>query len=69
MFMLITDNFIQGVHFTVRKQVNQQRDTYASYLGYFDIINESKARITFTIVNFTEKLVQPCKPTPEKIED
>uniref|UniRef100_T1KVQ3 Splicing factor 3B subunit 5 n=1 Tax=Tetranychus urticae TaxID=32264 RepID=T1KVQ3_TETUR len=53
--------------------VNQHRDTYASYLGHFDIINyfaiaenESKARITF---NLTEKLVQPCGPPPEKIED
>merc|ERR1711976_78990 len=49
---------------------NQHRDTYASYMGHFDMMNyfaiaenESKARIRF---NFLEKMIQPCGPPPEK---
>ncbi|XP_068209351.1 splicing factor 3B subunit 5 isoform X1 [Palaemon carinicauda] len=53
--------------------VNQQRDTYASYMGHFDMLNmialaenETKARVRF---NMMEKMVQPCGPPPEKNED
>merc|ERR1712195_291048 len=49
---------------------NQHRDTYASYMGHFDMMNyfaiaenESKARIRF---NLMEKMIQPCGPPPEK---
>ena len=49
---------------------NQHRDSYASYMGHFDLMNhfaiaenESKARIK---LNLMEKLVQPCGPPPEK---
>merc|ERR1712223_2253799 len=49
---------------------NQHRDTYASYMGHFDMMNyfsiaenESKARVRF---NLMEKMIQPCGPPPEK---
>merc|ERR1712076_215267 len=49
---------------------NQARDTCASHIGHFDMINyfalaenESKARVR---LNLMEKLVQPCGPPPEK---
>jgi len=51
-------------------EVNHCRDTYASYLGHFDLTNyfalaenESKARVKF---NLMEKMLQPCGPPPEK---
>ncbi|KAH6919531.1 hypothetical protein HPB50_025316 [Hyalomma asiaticum] len=53
--------------------VNQHRDSYASYLGHFDMLNyfavvenETKARVRFNIM---EKMLQPCGPPPEKAED
>ncbi|KAG0433412.1 hypothetical protein HPB47_019946 [Ixodes persulcatus] len=53
--------------------VNQHRDSYASYMGHFDILNffavcenEAKARVRF---NLMEKMLQPCGPPPEKAED
>merc|ERR1711884_639054 len=53
--------------------LNQQRDTYASFMGHFDMLNyisivenETKARVRF---NMMEKMVQPCGPPPEKNED
>ena len=52
---------------------NQHRDSYASYLGHFDMLNyfaivenESKARVRF---NLMEKMLQPCGPPPERPED
>lgn len=52
---------------------NQHRDTYATILGHFDLLNhvaivenESKARVRFNLV---EKMLQPCGPPPEKQED
>ena len=49
---------------------NQQRDSNASHLGHFDMVNffalaenESKARVKFNLV---EKMLQPCGPPPEK---
>merc|ERR1711902_434007 len=48
---------------------NQARDTCASHIGHFDMINyfalaenESKARLKFNLV---EKMLQPCGPPPE----
>merc|ERR1712212_750191 len=50
--------------------VNQQRDTYASFMGHFDMLNlisiaenETKARVRF---NMMEKMVQPCGPPPRR---
>lgn len=50
--------------------VNQHRDSFASYIGHFPLMdhfalveNESKARVTF---NLLEKMLQPCGPPPEK---
>ncbi|UYV80463.1 SF3B5 [Cordylochernes scorpioides] len=52
---------------------NQHRDSYASYMGHFGIMqhislveNESMARLRF---NFMEKMLQPCGPPPENPED
>ncbi|KAI8773187.1 Splicing factor 3B subunit 5 [Biomphalaria glabrata] len=52
---------------------NQHRDTYASYLGHFDMLNhlslaenESRARVRFNIM---EKMLQPCGPPPKRPED
>jgi len=52
---------------------NQHRDSYASYVGHFDVLNyiaiaenESKARVRF---NLMEKMLQPCGPPTEKSED
>jgi len=52
---------------------NQHRDSYASYMGHFDVLNffaiaenESKARIRF---NLMERMLQPCGPPPERPED
>lgn len=52
---------------------NQHRDSSASYLGHFDMLNyfslaenEAKARVKF---NLLEKMVQPCGPPPERVED
>ena len=52
---------------------NQHRDSSASYLGHFDMLNyfalaenEAKARVKF---NMLEKMVQPCGPPPERVED
>ena len=49
---------------------NQQRDSCASFVGHFDLINhfavaenESKARVAFNLI---EKMIQPCGPPPEK---
>ncbi|XP_023217527.1 probable splicing factor 3B subunit 5 [Centruroides sculpturatus] len=53
--------------------VNQHRDSGASCIGHFDLLNlfsiaenEAKARIRF---NITEKMLQPCGPPREKPED
>ena len=53
--------------------VNQQRDTYASFMGHFDMLNyvaisenETKGRVKFSMM---EKMVQPCGPPPEKQEE
>jgi len=53
--------------------VNQHRDSLASYQGHHDLLNyiaisenESKARVTFNLMN---KMLQPCGPPPEKQED
>ncbi|GFG36741.1 hypothetical protein Cfor_00887 [Coptotermes formosanus] len=53
--------------------VNQHRDSFASYMGHFDLLNffaisenEAKARVRF---NLMEKMLQPCGPPPEKPED
>nr|CAD7416928.1 unnamed protein product [Timema poppensis] len=53
--------------------VNQHRDSYASYMGHFDLLNffaisenEAKARVRF---NLMERMLQPCGPPPEKPED
>ena len=52
---------------------NQHRDSYASYVGHFDLLNyvtiaenESKARVRF---NLMEKMLQPCGSPTEKSED
>jgi len=52
---------------------NQHRDSYASYMGHFDVLNffaiaenESKARIRF---NLMERMLQPCGPPPERPDD
>ena len=52
---------------------NQHRDSYASYVGHFDLLNfialaenETKARVRF---NFMEKMLQPCGPPVDKVED
>lgn len=52
---------------------NQHRDSAASYLGHFDMLNyfslaenETKARVKFTML---ERMVQPCGPPPERPED
>ena len=53
--------------------VNQHRDSCASYLGHPDLTslfaiveNETKSRIRF---NLMEKMLQPCGPPPDKIEE
>lgn len=53
-------------------QVNQHRDSCASYLGHNDLLNyiaiaenETKARVRFNLMN---KLLQPCGPPPENLE-
>ena len=52
---------------------NQHRDSYASYVGHFDLLNfiaiaenETKARVRF---NFMERMLQACGPPLEKAED
>jgi len=52
---------------------NQQRDTYASMMGHYDMLsalaiceNETKARVKFSMM---EKMLQPCGPPPERPED
>jgi len=52
---------------------NQHRDSFASYVGHFDLLNyisiaenESKARVRF---NLMEKMLQPCGPPVEQKED
>merc|ERR1711879_290094 len=52
---------------------NQARDTCASHIGHFDMINyfalaenESKARLKFNLV---EKMLQPCGPPPERKQE
>ncbi|KAL1228819.1 putative splicing factor 3B subunit 5 [Trichinella zimbabwensis] len=52
---------------------NQHRDSYASYVGHNDILsfmaiaeNETRARMRF---NFLQRMILPCGPPPEKIED
>merc|ERR1712055_1245562 len=52
---------------------NQARDSCASHIGHFDMINyfalaenESKARMKFNLV---EKMLQPCGPPPEKKQE
>ncbi|CAH1721880.1 unnamed protein product [Macrosiphum euphorbiae] len=54
-------------------QVNQHRDSCASYLGHYDLLNwfgiaenEAKARVRF---NLMEKMLQPCGPPPEKPDE
>ena len=49
---------------------NQHRDSFASYIGHFDMMNylaiaenETKARLKF---NYLKKMVQPCGPPPFK---
>ena len=51
----------------------QARDSCASHIGHFDMINyfalaenESKARMKFNLV---EKMLQPCGPPPEKKQE
>ena len=53
--------------------VLQARDTCASHIGHFDMINyfalaenESKARLKFNLV---EKMLQPCGPPPERKQE
>jgi len=52
---------------------NIHRDTYASYLGHFDMLNhialcenESKARVKFQLL---KKMIQPCGPPHEKMDE
>ncbi|UJR20532.1 hypothetical protein I4U23_023659 [Adineta vaga] len=52
---------------------NIHRDTYASYIGHFDMLshialceNESKARVRFQLL---KKMIQPCGPPHEKMEE
>ncbi|GIY42449.1 splicing factor 3B subunit 5 [Caerostris extrusa] len=52
---------------------NQHRDSLSSYIAHHDILNfyaiaenESKARIRF---NMIEKMLSPCGPPPEKMEE
>ncbi|CAF0768158.1 unnamed protein product [Didymodactylos carnosus] len=52
---------------------NIHRDTYASYLGHFDLLNyiaiaenETKAKVRF---NLLKKMIQPCGPPPQKLEE
>merc|ERR1711953_454091 len=52
---------------------NQHRDSNASYMGHFDMLNyfsvvenEAKARIRF---NLMERMLQPCGPPPERADD
>jgi len=54
-------------------QVNQHRDTYASYLGHYDMQsyfavaqNDSIGRVRYQML---EKMLQPCGPPPPKTED
>ncbi|KAI8388658.1 splicing factor 3B subunit 5/RDS3 complex subunit 10 [Radiomyces spectabilis] len=51
---------------------NQQRDSYASYIGHNSLIsyfsvaeNECKARVKHNIL---EKMLQPCGPPPVRDE-
>jgi len=53
--------------------VNQQRDTYATFMGHFDMLNyiaisenETKGRVKFSMM---EKMLQPCGPPPERPEE
>ena len=53
--------------------LNQHRDSFASYLGHHDLVsffaiaeNETKARIRF---NLLHKMLQPCGPPPEKLDE
>jgi len=52
---------------------NQHRDSFASYMGHFDMLNyfglvenEAKARIRF---NLMERMLQPCGLPSEKTEE
>ena len=52
---------------------NQHRDSHASYVGHFDMLNyfsivenEARARVRFGLM---EKMLQPCGPPPERPED
>jgi splicing factor 3B subunit 5 len=52
---------------------NQHRDSYASYIGHYDLLNylaisenETKARLKF---NFLKKMTQPCGPPPFKPDE
>ncbi|OQV11751.1 putative splicing factor 3B subunit 5 [Hypsibius exemplaris] len=52
---------------------NQHRDTVASILGHFDMLNhvaiaenENKARLKFNLI---EKMLQPTGPPSQKKED
>ena len=52
---------------------NIHRDTLASYIGHFDMLNhialcenESKARVKFQLL---KKMIQPCGPPHEKMEE
>ncbi|XP_055345674.1 splicing factor 3B subunit 5-like [Paramacrobiotus metropolitanus] len=52
---------------------NQHRDTLASILGHFDMLNhvaiaenENRARLRFNLI---EKMLQPTGPPPQKKEE
>ena len=52
---------------------NQHRDTYASFVGHYDLLNylavvenESKARLKF---NYLKRMIQPCGPPPFKEDE
>lgn len=52
---------------------NQHRDTFASYIGHYDLLNylsiaenECKARLKF---NYLKKMVQPCGIPPFKPDE
>lgn len=52
---------------------NIHRDTFASYLGHFDMLNhialcenESKARVKFQLI---KRMIQPCGPPHEKMDE
>mmetsp|Transcript_37135 Transcript_37135/g.27448 ORF Transcript_37135/g.27448 Transcript_37135/m.27448 type:complete len:98 (+) Transcript_37135:59-352(+) len=53
--------------------VNQHRDTYASYLGHYDMTsyfavaqNDSIGRVRYQLL---EKMLQPCGPPPPREDD